>query len=304
MCQATTLNRSGDLKMNKEKKPIYKKIWFWLIIVVVVVSSVYFLKETYFKSSLNLQNEIKTASPKHVMIFAHRGMLYHNPEHSFAGYNENIKDGATIIEQDVHITKDNVLIVSHDDNLKRVTGHNVSIAQSNYSQIKKLKLRNGEHVHTLNQVLNKYKNKINYAIEANRGNMHGDRLEKKITETVNKYGLAKNTLIQDTDLNGLIVVHKQRNFRKVPTLWLETDRNFSKNYEHDIDNVPDYITFISMPLSVITPKIVNYVHKKHHLVNAWTMMTYDDNAIAKTLKVDSVFTNDAGFSLHYFKHSF
>lgn len=280
-----------------------KKISITLIFIIILAIFIV-LKTTYFKKAVNLQTEIKKANSKNVMVFAHRGMLYHNPEHSFAGYNENIKDGATIIEQDVHITKDGVLIVSHDDNLKRVTGDDVSITKSNYSQIKNLKLRNGEKVHTLDEVLDKYKSKVNYAIEAKRELQNDYHLEQKIAATVNKHKLTNNTLIQDADLNGLIAIHKEPNFNNVPTLWLENDKYFSKNYKHDIDKAPKYITFISIPLGALTPDIVKYVHNKKHLVNTWTLANFDDNAKAKELKADSVFSNDAKFTLQYFKNSF
>lgn len=285
--------------MNFKRAKFFAGIIFIIFLAIGIT-----LKKTYFKTADSLQTEIKKSNPNNVMVFAHRGMLYHNPEHSFAGYDENIKDGATIIEQDVHITKDNVLIVSHDENLKRVTGHNVSITKSNYSHIKNIKLRNGEKVHTLDEVLGRYKNKVNYAIEAKRELQNDYHLEHKIAETVNKHGLAKNTLIQDADLNGLIAIHKERSFDNVPTLWLENDKSFSKNYKKDIEKVPGYITFVGIPLNKATPNIVNYIHNKKHLVNTWTLTNYDDNAKAKDLKVDSVFTNDAKFTLRYFKNSF
>lgn len=280
-----------------------KKVGITLVFIIILFI-VIGLKTTYFKKAVNLQTEIKRANSNNVMVFAHRGMLYHNPEHSFAGYDENIKDGATIIEQDVHITKDGVLIVSHDDNLKRVTGDDISITKSTYSQIKNSKLRNGENIHTLDQVLDKYKDKVNYAIEAKRELQSDYHLEKKIAETVNRHKLTKNTLIQDADLNGLIAIHKEPNFNNVPTLWLENDKYFSKNYKNDIDKAPKYITFISIPLDRLTPTIVNYVHDKNHLVNTWTLANFDDNVKAKKLKSDSVFSNDAKFTLKYFKNSF
>lgn len=283
---------------------INKRFLGLLIIVVVIILSVIVLNKTVFKKSVSLQSEIQKASPKSVMVFPHRGMLYHNPEHSFAGYDENIKDGATIIEQDVHMTKDKHLIVSHDDNLIRTTGKNISISHSNYEQIKNIHLRNGENVHTLDEVMAKYKNKVNYVIEAKREFQHNFELEHLIAAAINKHKLTDNVLIQDADLNGLIAIHKENNFDKVPTLWLENDKNFKKNYKKTIDKAPEYITFISVPLKLAKPEIVNYIHQKKHLVNVWTVTNYDDNVVAKKSKVDSLFTNDAKFTLNYFKHSF
>lgn len=256
------------------------------------------------KNAKNLQAEIHKASPNSVMVFEHRGMPYHNPEHSFAGYNENIKDHATIIEQDVQMTKDKVLIVSHDDNLFRTTGKNVLIYKSNYADIENIQLRNGEKIHTLDQVLNKYKSTINYAIEAKHDAIHSYNLEHRIAETVNNHNLSNNVLIQDIDLKGIASIHKVPNFNKVPTLWLEGQPDFSTNYKKYIDSLPHYVTFVGMPLQVANPQIIDYVHQKDHLVNVWTLLNYDDNVIAKNDRFDSVFTDDAKFTLSYFKNSF
>ena len=57
------------------------------------------------------------------LIFAHRGV--HNnidiPENSLLSFKKALKNNLNI-EIDVQLTKDNVLIVFHDNNFKRMTG--------------------------------------------------------------------------------------------------------------------------------------------------------------------------------------
>jgi len=76
---------------------------------------------------------------------AHRGL--HNdvyPENSMGAYQNAIEHNYNI-EIDVHVTKDNVLVVHHDDSLKRICGVDKLIKECTYDEIKDLKLLNTEY---------------------------------------------------------------------------------------------------------------------------------------------------------------
>ena len=77
-------------------------------------------------------------------IIAHRG--YHDlkegiPENSILAFKKAIRY-KYVIELDVHILKDNTLVVFHDDNLKRVCGVDKNIDECTFDEIKDLKLFN------------------------------------------------------------------------------------------------------------------------------------------------------------------
>src|SRR5262245_12024229 len=55
------------------------------------------------------------------ILIAHRGASAYAPEHTQAAYELAIKQGADYVEQDVQMTKDGVLICSHDAELSRTT---------------------------------------------------------------------------------------------------------------------------------------------------------------------------------------
>ena len=55
------------------------------------------------------------------ILIAHRGASAHAPEHTQAAYELAIKQGADYVEQDLQMTKDGVLICSHDAELSRTT---------------------------------------------------------------------------------------------------------------------------------------------------------------------------------------
>lgn len=98
---------------------------------------------------------------------AHRGMFDNIkiPENSIASFKKALKYNYSI-ELDVQLTKDNILVVFHDDNLKRMTGLDKLITDTNYEELKTLKLLNTkESIPTLDEVLNLINNKVLLDIE-------------------------------------------------------------------------------------------------------------------------------------------
>ena len=51
--------------------------------------------------------------------FAHRGASKYYPENTILSIKEGIKTGATGLEIDVHKSKDNKLVVIHDEDIER-----------------------------------------------------------------------------------------------------------------------------------------------------------------------------------------
>lgn len=109
---------------------------------------------------------------------AHRGMFDNIkiPENSMAAFKKALKYNYSI-ELDVQLTKDNVLVVFHDESLKRMTGIDKLIQDSNYKEIKNLKLLNTkEYIPTLDEVLKLIDNKVLLDIE-----VKGTKKIKEIT---------------------------------------------------------------------------------------------------------------------------
>jgi glycerophosphoryl diester phosphodiesterase len=97
---------------------------------------------------------------------AHRG--YHGPgipENSMAAFGAAIQNGYTI-ELDVHATKDDVLVVFHDDNLDRMTGYNKPIEDCTFAEIRELVLDStAEKIPALAEVLDAVNGRVGLLIE-------------------------------------------------------------------------------------------------------------------------------------------
>ncbi|WP_099974520.1 glycerophosphodiester phosphodiesterase [Lactobacillus terrae] len=253
------------------------------------------------KDKDSVSSLVKNASGKNPLIFSHRGTPDNQPEHSYAGYNEAIKNGSKFIEQDVWLSKDNILYVSHDNNLKRTTGKNINISESTSDELKNVKLRNGESIHKLSDVFKKYKKTTHYIIESKKGDGELDNTEDQLAKTLNKYKMNSNVIIQDSDLDALKQLHKKDEQKNVPTLWL-MEASSESDYLIQLEHAPKFLTFISLDQEQYTDKIAKKAHDRGFKTNIYTVATYNDNYNAiKQNKVDSLFTNNTKETMKFVK---
>lgn len=102
---------------------------------------------------MSRKNQMKAYSGT---MFAHRGYhcIEHGiPENSIPAFKAAIQRGYGI-ELDVHLTRDNRLVVFHDDTLKRMCGKDGVIEQTNTSDLKELTLLDTPcHIPLLEEVL-------------------------------------------------------------------------------------------------------------------------------------------------------
>jgi len=122
------------------------------------------------------------------IIIAHRGV--HNnidiPENSLLAFKEAIKNNLAI-ELDVQLTKDNVLVVFHDNNLERMTKVNKNICNLTYNELKNIKLLNtNETIPTFKEVLNIVNGNVLLDIEI-KDTKRINILCKKLVEELNEY---------------------------------------------------------------------------------------------------------------------
>lgn len=118
-------------------------------------------------------------------------------EHSFQAYDRAVAEKADYIEMDIHRTKDGVLVVSHDNNIKRNFGANLNITSSRYADLLKYRNKSGEPIHTLKEVFDRYKNNpnIKFMIET-KNETSPTGMEQQLVNLINSYGLQNRVLFE------------------------------------------------------------------------------------------------------------
>lgn len=101
-------------------------------------------------------------------LIAHRGMhskKYNVPENSISAFKRAIRYHLPI-ELDIHILKDDSVVVFHDSNLKRMTGVDKYLRDCTYNDIKELKLKGtNNHIPLFSEVLELVNGKVPLLIE-------------------------------------------------------------------------------------------------------------------------------------------
>jgi len=101
-----------------------------------------------------------------VVKMGHRGAKGHAPENTMESFQKAIDLGVDYIELDVHLTKDNHLVIHHDYKLGRTFDGKGKIAKMTMAEINKLHNKeNNEQIPHLSTVLDKFKGNVKFNIE-------------------------------------------------------------------------------------------------------------------------------------------
>lgn len=113
-------------------------------------------------------------------LIAHRGVCYNYLENTLDAFRIAIIKNYTI-ELDIHLTKDNKIIVFHDGNLQRITGINKNIKDATYKEIKDI-----INIPTLKEALELVQGKVPIIIELKYANIR-KKFEKRVVKLLDKY---------------------------------------------------------------------------------------------------------------------
>ncbi|MGD2206468.1 MAG: glycerophosphodiester phosphodiesterase family protein [Anaerolineae bacterium] len=96
---------------------------------------------------------------------AHRGASAYEPENTLRAFERAIDMGATMLELDVHLSRDGHVIVIHDADLARTTNGTGRIADLTLAEIQRFDAGLGERVPTLSEVIDLARGRAQLYIE-------------------------------------------------------------------------------------------------------------------------------------------
>lgn len=136
-------------------------------------------------------------------IYAHRGFSGVYPENTVLAFQKAAECGAEGIEFDVHLTKDGVPVVMHDENTVRTTGTDALIKDLTLEEFKALDagyIKSGQFgfvapptLREVFEVLKETGMKCN--IEIKSGVYEYPNIERKILAMMDEFGLREKTII-------------------------------------------------------------------------------------------------------------
>lgn len=244
-----------------------------------------------------------------MLVIAHRGYSGKFPENTLRAIDEALKLKAPAIEIDVHLSKDQQLVVTHDFALGRcVKG---AANESNLSQYTAAELGNfdagsfkgvefsGERVPTLSKVLEKVSNTSLLNIEIKEETLVNETayqtMAKSLLQALQNYGL-KNILFSSFDPHMLRVLRSHSTEARIAMLDDRADRG--PRIEEALHMKAEAY---NINLKRTSLEIVKFIQAAGLKVYSYTAKNAADLELAKALQLDGVFADNLEEALKSFK---
>ncbi len=212
---------------------------------------------------MNKAKVLSKINPLFLQGIAHRGL--HNDKYTENGMNafSNAVRHGLPIELDIHLTKDNQLVVCHDEDLKRTTGTSGIIEDLTLEEIKKYRLLDGGEIPTFIEVLDFVKEQVPIVVELKVFRKNYKALAAKVFEVMKEKVVdKKNFLLISFDPRSLWPLKKLGIIRSL----LATGGEYFyvyRYFRHTVESV-------DLDQTLFDKKQIQKYHKMY-FVNAWTI---------------------------------
>jgi glycerophosphoryl diester phosphodiesterase len=125
-----------------------------------------------------------------MMIMGHRGAAALEPENTLLSIERAMEIGVDAVEIDVHMSKDEQLVVIHDSTVDRTTDGTGLVGSYTLKEIKALDAGKGETIPTLQEVVGLIDNKVTLVIE-----LKEEGTEKRVVDLVRKNNVEDNVYV-------------------------------------------------------------------------------------------------------------
>ncbi|MBP5192332.1 MAG: glycerophosphoryl diester phosphodiesterase membrane domain-containing protein [Eubacterium sp.] len=226
-----------------------------------------------------------------VTITAHRGASKKAPENSLSAFEVAIEDGADVVELDVRQTKDGVVVVMHDENLKRTCGVNKKVGNLTYEELQGIYIDAGhkdkypnEKIPTLREAIELVDGRAEMNIEIKSASTDTD-LEESVAEIVREYDLFDSCVVTSPTYESIRKVKRYDD--RIKTVYV---MSVAMGDFYDLK----YADAFSLKYRYVTSEVVDKVHRHGKEIYAWVVD--DDKTLERMmlLNVDSIITNKPG----------
>ena len=234
-----------------------------------------------------------------VEITAHRGDSLKALENTLPAFEKAIESGSDWIELDVNETKDNVPVIFHDCNLKRIMGKDARIQNLTLEELKAVHPAanmgpafGGIQIPTLEEVLNTCKGKIHLNIEVKEDSGQSSDFTDRVIQLIRDKGMVDQCMITSFDYNVLVKT-------KAVEPSLKTGYITSK----DIGDPGQYGAADQFMISIelVQKELVNQIHGLGKKAVAWTINDFYSLKKCEKAGIDNMITDKPGSLLSLYQ---
>lgn len=205
-------------------------------------------------------------------IIAHRGGAGLGLENTLSCIEAGLRCGSvSMIEVDVHLTKDGEVVVMHDPTVDRMTNYSGKIENMTIEQLKALRVVgncHSERIPTLREVLNLIGDRAEVLLEIKRPDNRDDGLEKACLDIIKECGACGRVTVQS--FNDIVL---DRFHSMDPSVRLEKllfVRPFNMKEIAQQKHIASYNIF---HLGLVTRRFVDKMHSIGKEVKVWTLQS-------------------------------
>ena len=215
------------------------------------------------------------------LVNAHRGSRHEYDDNAAGGFRRSLAAGIRGFETDVRLTKDDELVIMHDQNVSRTTTGKGDTHDLTLTELQALKLKRcGENVPSAREVA-----------EVFRG-VKGIRVEWEMKESTDKLGTRRGAIYVDK-LYDLVSKTMEPGTYAFTSFMIETVRLMKARHPEApvglITGAPLSRKFVDTAveagccavapgLNGTTKEMIDYAHSKGLVTTPWMMQTYRDYA--------------------------
>jgi glycerophosphoryl diester phosphodiesterase len=208
----------------------------------------------------------------------HRGAKALEVENTLESFKKAVQLGVNAIELDVRLSADGELVVSHDENLKKVYGKNINIGDVTLNELKDL---TGERMVTLKEALEVFKGSVEKVLIE----LKEPGYEKKVLDVLVKERLKGKAIIVSFHEEALTVVREAD--KKIETGLIYA--RYKKPAEAALKLNAQYL----LPLyRFVHTKDVEKAHEKGLKMLVWTINRKEEAEAYIAKGVDGIATDD------------
>jgi len=224
-----------------------------------------------------------------MMIMGHRGAAALEPENTLLSISRAMEIGVDAVEIDVHLSKDNEVVVIHDSTVDRTSNGSGPVRSYTLAELKGLDAGKGETIPTLQEVMDLIDKRVKLVIE-----LKEEGAEGQVVTLINKNNLVDNVYVISFWHQLVKRVKEMEERVKTGVLLVGCPVDTSVATQASADALVMRYTFVDKPF-------VEMAHKEGLKVFIWNI---DDPTLVKPyahMGVDGIGSNDPRVLVDYFR---
>jgi glycerophosphoryl diester phosphodiesterase len=226
--------------------------------------------------------QIPEGKQNQVKIAAHRAGPGPAPENTLQALDLTMQTKAEWAEIDVQLSRDSIVVVTHDFDLMRIANNPAPISETDYKllqQILKRENSSRQEIHTLEEFLTASRGNIGLMIELKQPT---EILAHKVVETIQGKSMENNVIVMSMEFDTIRLIQKL-----APDITIGYVSAFSVGNKSRLP-----VDLLAINYRAITPSLINQTQQQGLEVYAWTINRPNIMANMIEYNVDGIITDN------------